>query len=139
VDTAVRSYLDAIPSARRRRDADTMIHVMRRATGQEPYMWGNIVGFGTYHYRYDSGRQGDAPATGFAARKTATTIYLSDGVGAHVAALERLGPHTTGVACVYLKDVAVVNLDVLADIIRASYRTLTSGTYGKRAREGGSS
>ena len=58
-----------------------MIELMRRATGEEPRMWGSIVGFGGYHYRYDSGREGDAPAAGFAARKAATTMYLSDGVG----------------------------------------------------------
>jgi hypothetical protein len=60
-------------------------------------MWGTVVGFGQYHYRYPSGREGDAPAAGFAARKAATSVYVSDGVGAHADLLKELGSHTTGV------------------------------------------
>jgi hypothetical protein len=82
-------------------------------------------------------REGDAPAAGFSARKTATTIYVADGVGAHAELLERLGPHTTGVACIYVKDLTAVDLDVLATIVARSYGSLTAGTYTKRAREGG--
>ena len=101
-------------------------------------MWGrSIVGYGTYHYRYPSGREGDAPAAGFSPRKAATTVYLSDGVGEHVALLERLGPHKLGVGCVYLKDLTEIDLEVLEEVIRQSYTTLTAGTYTKRAREGG--
>ena len=101
MDTAVQRYLDAIASPTRRRDAETTIELMRRATGAEPQMWGSIVGFGQYHYKYESGREGDAPAAGFAARKAATTVYVGDGVDAHAELLDRLGPHTTGVACIY--------------------------------------
>ena len=133
----VQAYLDAIASPTRRRDAETMLEVMERASGERATMWGSIVGFGQYHYRYDSGREGDCQAIGFAARKAATVVYLMDGVGAHGDALTRLGPHTTGVGCLYLKDVSAVDLDVLHDIVATSYRTLTRGTYTKRAREGG--
>ena len=101
-------------------------------------MWGSsIVGFGTYHYRYPSGREGDAPAAGFSPRKVATTVYLADGVGRHVPLLRRLGPHKTGVGCVYLKDLSDLDLVVLEELIRRSYATLTESTYTKRAREGG--
>ena len=101
-------------------------------------MWGSsIVGYGTYHYRYESGREGDAPAAGFSPRKAATTVYLADGVAAYTALLERLGPHKTSVGCVYIKDLSEVDLDVLGQIIAQSYATLTQGTYTKRAREGG--
>lgn len=110
---------------------------MRRATGEEPQLWGSIVGFGNYHYKYASGRQGDAPAAGFAARKAATVIYVADGVGAHAGLLAELGPHTTGVGCIYVKDLAAVDLGVLESIVARSYAALTSGTYTKRAREGG--
>jgi hypothetical protein len=137
MDPAVAAYLDAIRKPVRRRDAETMIPLMRRATGQEPHMWGSIVGFGTYHYEYASGRQGDAPAAGFAARSAATTVYVSDGVAAHTDLLERLGPHTTGVACIYLKDLSAVDQEVLETIVARSYRALTEGTYRMRAREGG--
>jgi hypothetical protein len=139
VDAAVQRYHDAISAARRRRDAETMIDLMRRATGQEPHMWGSIVGFGGYHYQYESGHQGDAPAAGFAARKAATSVYVADGVTAHHQLLERLGPHTTGVGCIHIKDLAAVGLDVLEKIVDRSYTTLTSGTFTKRARDGSTS
>src|SRR5690554_106154 len=103
MDPAVTEYLASLPD-RRRRDAETLIGLISRATGEEPRMWGSIVAFGSYHYRYASGREGDAPAAAFAARKGANTIYLSDGVAAHADLLERLGQHTTGVGCLYVKD-----------------------------------
>ena len=131
----VRAYLGAIASPARRRDAETMLEVMERASDEPATMWGSIVGFGRYHYRYDSGREGDCHAIGFAARKAATVVYLMDGVGSHAEALQRLGPHTTGVGCLYLKDVSAVDLDVLHDIVATSFRTLTRGTYTKRARD----
>jgi hypothetical protein len=137
MDPDVQTYLDGIAKPNRRRDAETMIALMRRATGQEPQMWRRIVGFGHYHYEYESGRQGDAPAAGFAARSAATVVYVSDGVGAHAASLERLGPHTAGVACIYLKDLTAIDQQVLEAIVGQSYRTLSTGTYRKRAREGG--
>lgn len=137
-DAAVREFLDRVEHPVRRRDADTMLGLMTRVTGQPAKMWGtSIVGFGSYHYRYASGREGDAPAAGFSPRKPATTIYLADGVGAHAALIERLGPHTTGVGCLYLKNLDDVDLAALEAIVAASYRTLTSGTFGQRARDGG--
>jgi hypothetical protein len=139
MDAGVQAYLDGIPSPTRRHDAVTMVDLMRRATGEEPEMWGSIVGFGNYHYQYASGRSGDAPAAGFAARKAATTIYVSDGVVAHTELLARLGPHTTGVACIYVKALSAVDLDVLETIISRSYAALTAGTYTNRAREIGTS
>ncbi|WP_448006411.1 DUF1801 domain-containing protein [Agromyces bauzanensis] len=137
-DAAVREFLDRVEHPVRRRDAATMLEVMTRVTGQPAKMWGSsIVGFGSYHYRYASGREGDAPAAGFSPRKPATTIYLNDGIDAHAELVERLGPHTTGVGCLYLKDLAQIDLAALEEIIAASYRTLTSGTFGQRARDGG--
>jgi hypothetical protein len=137
VNPDVTTYLEGIASAKRRRDADTMLDLMQRATGTQPAMWGSIVGFGHYHYRYESGREGDAPGAGFAARRAATVVYVNDGVEAHGNLLEQLGPHTTGVSCIYLKDLTAVNLEVLEAIVARSYASLTAGTYGKRAREGG--
>jgi hypothetical protein len=138
-DDDVREFLDRVQHPVRRRDADTLLELMTRATGQPARMWGSsIIGFGTYHYKYASGREGDAPAAGFSPRKAATTIYLADGIGAHRELLERLGPHTTGVGCLYVKDLAQVDLDVLERLVAASYANLTAGTFGQRAREGGS-
>jgi hypothetical protein len=136
----VERYLEGIASARRRADAGTVLELLRRVTGEEPAMWGpTMVGFGRYHYRYESGREGDAPAAAFSARRQATVLYLSDGVGAHEDLLARLGPHSTGVGCLYVKDVGAVDLDVLEQIVRGSYATLTAGTFTNRARDSGGS
>jgi hypothetical protein len=137
VDPEVTAHIAQVSPAKRRRDAATLLEVMRRVTGTEPTLHGSIVGFGTYHYRYESGREGDAPAAAFAPRRTATVLYLPDGVGAHEHALSELGPHDTGVGCLYLKDLEAIDLDVLTGIIARSWSTLTADTYGKRAREGG--
>ncbi|MGH8912361.1 MAG: DUF1801 domain-containing protein, partial [Acidimicrobiia bacterium] len=117
VSEAVEDFLDSIEHQKRRRDARTLFEVMSRVTGEQAQLWGTIVGFGQYHYRYESGRQGDAPAASFSPRRAASTIYLPDGVGAHTDLLERLGPHTTGVGCVYIKDVAAVDLGVLEELV----------------------
>lgn len=121
----------------RRRDAQTLLELMQRATGERPRMFGSsIVGFGEYHYKYASGREGDAAAAGFAPRKAASVVYLNDGLDAHSDALTHLGPHTTGVGCLYLKDLSQVDLGVLEGMVRASYTRLTSGTFVQRAGEG---
>jgi hypothetical protein len=136
-DAKLEAYLANIAQPTRKRDARTLVELMSRATGERPKVVGSMVGFGQYHYKYASGREGDAAPVGFAARKAATTVYLLDGVGAHAELLERLGPHKTGVGCLYLKDLAAVDLSVLEQMIKSSYEVLTAGTYGLRAREGG--
>ena len=133
----VDAFLEQVTPAKRRRDAGTLVTLMRRVTGEEPVLWGTSIGFGTYHYTYESGREGDAGAAGFAPRKPATVVYLPDGVGAHAEALERLGPHTTGLVCVYIKDLEAVDLGVLEGIVAESYRNVTAGVWAKRARDGG--
>src|SRR6476469_9132394 len=135
--TEVHEFIARVTPDRRRRDAETLLEVFSRVTGERPTLWGSIVGFGSYHYRYDSGREGDTAAVAFAPRKAASVVYIVDGVGAHTEELARLGPHTTGVGCLYLKDVSAVDLDVLAEIVGGAYRTLTAGVYTKRARDGG--
>ncbi|MFP3712480.1 DUF1801 domain-containing protein [Puerhibacterium sp. TATVAM-FAB25] len=136
-DSDPREHVAAVAHPVRRRDAETLLGLMARATGQEPRMFGaSMIGFGEYHYRYASGHEGDAPAAAFSPRKAATTVYLPDGVDAHAPALERLGPHTTGVGCLYLKDLGAVDLEVLEDVVRRSYATVTASTFGQRARDG---
>jgi len=132
----VDEFIARVAPARRRRDAEALLGLFGRATDVEARLWGSIVGYGSYHYRYDSGREGDAPAAAFAPRKAATSIYLNDGVGAHAALLDRLGPHRTGVGCVYLTDLDQNDLEVLEEIVRTSYRALTAGVYTHRARDG---
>lgn len=125
----------AVTPEKRRRDAVTLLAMMREITGEEPVVDRGIVGFGTYHYRYASGREGDAPAAAFAPRKAAMSIYLPDGIGAHADALAELGPHTSGVGCLYVKDLSACDLGVLRRIVETSYRTVIDGVFGNRARE----
>ena len=130
----VAAFLDAVEHPVRRRDAQTLTGLMNRVTGEQPRMWGpTIVGFGTYHYRYPSGREGDMAAAGFSPRKAATTIYLPDGFEAYTELLGALGQHTTGRGCLYVKDLETVDLAVLEEIVRRSYATVTTGTFGSRA------
>ena len=79
----VRRFVDAVTPERRRRDAETLLKLMHRATGEAPRLQHKAIGFGEYHYRYESGREGDAAAARFAPRKAATSVYLMDGVAAH--------------------------------------------------------
>lgn len=137
-DDAVQAFIDQVASPTRRRDARTLLELMSRVTGEAPRMWGvSIIGFGEYHYKYASGREGDAPAAGFSPRKPATTIYLPDGVGAYPEQLGRLGEHKTGVGCLYLKDLSNIDVTVLEQMIDESYRKVTAGTFGHRAAESG--
>lgn len=122
----VGDFLAGVDHEVRRRDAHTLVELMRRVTGEPPRMWGpSLVGFGTYHYVYESGREGDTGAIGFSPRKAATTVYFNDGFDAYAEQLERLGPHSLGRSCLYLKDLAAVDLDVLEDMVRRSYATTT--------------
>ena len=136
MDKQVRKLLAAVTPAQRRRDAETMLDLMGRVTGEKPVVDRSMVRYGTYHYKYESGREGDCAAAGFAPRKAALVVYLMDGVGAHEKALAKLGPHTSTVGCLYIKDLEQCDLVVLEKIIAKSYKTLTAGTYGLRARDG---
>lgn len=111
----------------RRRDAETLTALMQEISGREPATWGTIIGFGQAHYRYPSGTEGDTGVLGFAPRKAATTIYLLDGADAHADDLAVLGPHTTGVGCLYIKDLDEVDLDVLRRILTRSLAWVESG------------
>ena len=129
-DNDVIAFIDGIASPARRRDAETLLELMGRVTGQPPRMWGpTIVGFGAYDYRYATGREGDAPAAAFSPRKAATTVYLPDGVDAHD--LAALGEHTTGVGCLYLKNLEGVDLDALESLVARSYATVSAAGFGQ--------
>lgn len=133
-DADVEAYLASVEHPVRRRDARRLVEMLSRVTGERPRLWGpSIVGFGSYHYRYASGREGDTAAAGFSPRKAATTVYLMDGVDAHTDLLARLGPHTVGKGCLYLKDLDAVDLAVLEEVVRRSYTTLTgTPAFGTR-------
>ncbi len=135
-DPAVAAFLEKVEPPVRKRDALTLLAMMERATGQPAQLYGTIVGFGTYRYEYASGRKGETAAAGFSPRKAATTVYLVDGVSAFPDELTKLGPHTTGKGCLYLRDLDQIDLKVLEKVVRTSYQKLTNGTWGKRARDG---
>jgi hypothetical protein len=136
MDDDVSTYLATVTPAVRRRDAETLLAMMSRVSGQPARMWGpSIIGFGRYHYHYASGRQGDGPAASFAPRKAATTIYLSDGTGAYADRLDRLGAVTSSVGCLYVKDLTKVDLVLLEEVVAESYRVLSAGTYRDRAAD----
>ena len=120
-DGDVRAYLESVANKQRRQDALTMLELMREITGEEAEMWGeSIVGFGSYRYRYASGRQGDWFLTGFAPRKQALTLYIMPGFERYEALLAKLGKHKIGKSCLYISKLADVDEDVLKEIIAAS-------------------
>lgn len=112
----------------RRGDARTMLIMMARITGQEPCMWGSsIIGFGEYHYKYASGREGDAPAVGFSPRKANLVLYGLGQPRGSAALLEKLGKFKAGVACIYITNLADVDLGVLGELIAQAYHHFTTG------------
>lgn len=126
----VDAYLQAIDHPQRRQDCDTLRDLMHAVTGRDPQLWsGQIVGFGRYHYRYDSGREGDWFLTGFASRKKALSIYIVAGLDRYPQLLQKLGPHSTGKSCLYVKKLDDIDLDVLRELIARSVEHLRA-THG---------
>jgi hypothetical protein len=120
----VEEFFQAIPDAQRRADARALSALLAEVTGEPPVLWGSsIVGFGTYHYRYESGHEGDAALVGFSPRKPHLVLYLVGGYAdRHEKLLERLGPHKTGKGCLYLKNLADLDLEVLRELVDRSTR-----------------
>jgi hypothetical protein len=114
----VAAFIDALTDQTSRADAKALVKLMQSATGEKPKMWGpSIIGFGSYHYTYESGREGDAPLIGFSPRKAATVLYGATGCGDSEALLTKLGKHTTGKGCLYIKKLADVDPKVLEDMV----------------------
>jgi Domain of unknown function (DU1801) len=125
----VAEFLGAVADPGRRADAEAACALIARATGAEPAMWGgSIVGFGTYHYRYASGREGDWPPVGLSPRKANLTIYLSAGFDGAADLLTRLGPHSLGKSCLYVKRLSDVDRDVLSELVGSAFRALDGRT-----------
>ncbi len=122
-------FLDAVADPKRRADAAAACALITAETGAEPAMWGSsIVGFGTYHYRYASGREGDWPPVGLSPRKAALTLYLATGFAGAEDLLARLGPHTVGKSCLYLKRLSDVDEPVLRELVGTAFRRLDGRT-----------
>lgn len=118
---SVKSFLDSVHNPDKRADALALIDMMRSATGEKPVVWGpSIIGFGSYHYRYDSGREGDSPIVGFSPRKAALVLYIVTGFRGAEPLLAKLGKHTTGKSCLYLKRLDDVDRHVLLKLVEQS-------------------
>ncbi|MFK7792884.1 MAG: DUF1801 domain-containing protein [Devosiaceae bacterium] len=118
-EASVEAFLATVEPVMRREDGLALDALFRRITGWNPVMWGdNIVGYGRYHYRYESGREGHFMATGFSPRKANLSLYIMPGYQEMAPLLERLGKHKRGKACLYLSKLADADEDVLAEIIR---------------------
>jgi Domain of unknown function (DU1801) len=123
-DASVEEFLAQLPDDRQREDARRLCAVMQEITGEPPAMWGpSIIGFGTYHYRYASGHEGDSALASFSPRRQNLAIYLvGEFADRHQAALARLGPHKTGKGCLYIRRLADVDLAALRELIDRSIR-----------------
>lgn len=115
------AFIEAVEGDERRQDCQTLVAMMGRITGKPAVMWGpSIVGFGSYHYRYESGREGDMPVTGFSPRKGDISVYLTASGPDQEDLLSRLGRHRMGKSCLYIRRLSDVELDVLEQLIRGS-------------------
>ena len=124
-DADVDAHLAGVEPARRREDAQALLQLMKRITRMKPVMWGDsIVGFGRYHYKYDSGREGDFFLTGFAPRKAAMTVYVMPGFKQYGDQLARLGKHRHSVSCLYLTRLDGIDMGALEEIIRDSVKRM---------------
>lgn len=121
----VEQFLQGVSPEQKRRDCLALVELMAEITGSEPRMWGNnIVGFGSYHYKYASGHEGDSFLTGFSPRKQNLTLYIMPGFDRYDDLMQRLGKYTTGKSCLYVKRLADVDLPTLTELIRQSVSTM---------------
>ena len=118
---SVAEFIDSVADQTQRADAKALVKLMRSASGEAAKMWGpSIIGFGSYHYKYESGREGDMPVISFSPRKAATVLYLMGGLSGSEVLLEKLGKHTTGKGCLYIKTLADVDQAVLEALLAKS-------------------
>ena len=134
---SVKAFLDSVGDERKRKDSEAIAALMQDATGEEPAMWGDsIVGFGSYHYKYGSGQEGDWPLTGFSPRKDSLTLYLMPGFQQHKELLSKLGKHKTAVSCLYIKSLDDVHVPTLKTLVRQSVKEMKKIVKEKkRAKE----
>ncbi|MDA0978347.1 MAG: DUF1801 domain-containing protein [Proteobacteria bacterium] len=115
------AFLKAVADPQQRKDTQVLHRMMREITGKRAKMWGDsIVGYGSYHYRYDSGREGDFLLTGFSPRKQNISVYIMPGFSAYAGLMKKLGRHKTGKSCLYIKTLEDIDLDVLRQLIKQS-------------------
>ena len=118
-ETSVQDFLNSVKDEQKREDSFKILDMMQEISGYEPKMWGtSIIGFGSFHYKYDSGREGDMCRIGFSPRAQSLTLYMITGYSESSDDLARLGKHKTGKSCLYIKRLSDVDEDVLRDMIQ---------------------
>lgn len=123
-EASVEGFLNTIKDEETRKDCFEIVQMMKKASKAEPKMWGSsIVGFGEYHYKYESGREGDSPLIAFSPRKQNITLYVLLGADHENPLLKKLGKHTIGKYCLYIKKLSDVDINVLKDLIAKSFQT----------------
>ena len=122
---SVKAFLDGVADEQKRKDAQAISVLMQDITGEKPEMWGtSMVGFGSYHYKYASGQEGDWPIVGFSPRKDSLTLYIMPGFRDYAELLEKLGKHRKGMSCLYIKSLDDVHLPTLKTLVRQSVRQM---------------
>ena len=122
---SVKAFLDAVENDQKRTDSYTILKLMQELSGEEPKMWGeSIIGFGSYHYKYESGREGDFMRIGFAPRKQNIALYLISGANRDQHLLTKLGKYKTGKSCLYINKLADIDLGVLREMITSSLKVM---------------
>jgi hypothetical protein len=125
-EASVEAFLNGIADAQKREDCFAVKEIMEQVTGAEPRLWGDsIVGFGTYHYTYESGREGDWFVTGFAPRKQNLTLYIMAGFDQYDELLAKLGKHKTGKSCLYIKKLDDIDRATLRELVQQSVEHMT--------------
>ena len=130
---SVKEFLNQIPDEERRKDCLAVAKIMQEITGSKPKMWGpSIVGFGSYHYKYNSGREGDWMITGFSPRKKDLTLYIMMGFEKHPELMKQLGKYSTGKSCLYIKRLSDIDVPTLKKLIKASGKQLQEHIASKK-------
>jgi hypothetical protein len=120
---SVNNFLNSVKDEQKRKDSFKILEMMKKITKEEPKMWGpSIVGFGKYHYKYESGHEGDMCIAGFSPRKEALTIYILPGFEKYDSLMKKLGKYKTGKSCLYIKKLADVDIKVLTELIIQSVK-----------------
>jgi hypothetical protein len=121
-EASVEEFISKIEGEQKRKDSIEIVQIMKEVTKEEPKMWGPaIIGFGSYHYKYESGREGDMPQIGFSPRKQNLTLYIGVGDNSDNPLLRKLGKYTTGKVCLYIRKLADVDRNVLQELIADSF------------------
>jgi hypothetical protein len=124
-ENSIIDFINTAPDEAKRKDAFELLEIMQEVTGFEPKMWGSgIIGYGKYHYRYESGHEGDAPLAGFSPRKDAISLYLTSSFEDKQELLSKFGKHKAGKGCIYIKKLTDIDLVILKSMISASVKEI---------------